>query len=68
MLFRETVAVYCENHTEHINILRYRLQSYSVLNQVILILPLGYKYLRHTRVLFGVPKWNKFLITCRTTV
>jgi hypothetical protein len=22
MLFRETVAVYCENHTEHINTLR----------------------------------------------
>jgi hypothetical protein len=22
MLFRETLAVYCENHTEHINTLR----------------------------------------------
>jgi hypothetical protein len=22
MLFRETVAVYCENHTEHVNTLR----------------------------------------------
>jgi translation initiation factor IF-1 len=22
MLFRETIAVYCENHTEHINTLR----------------------------------------------
>jgi hypothetical protein len=22
MLFRETVAVYCENHTEHTNMLR----------------------------------------------
>jgi hypothetical protein len=28
MLFRETVAVYCENHTEHINTLCGHLSSY----------------------------------------
>jgi hypothetical protein len=28
MLFRETVAVYCENHTEHINALRGHFSSH----------------------------------------
>jgi hypothetical protein len=31
MLFRETVAVYCENHTEHINNTVGKVQSYKVL-------------------------------------
>jgi hypothetical protein len=36
MLFRERVAVYCEDHTEHINTLCVgRMQSFSVLKQVV---------------------------------
>jgi hypothetical protein len=36
MLFRETVAVYCENHTEHTNTLcGQNAEFYSVLNQVV---------------------------------
>jgi hypothetical protein len=36
MLFRETVAVYCENHKEHISTLCVgRMQSVSVLKQVV---------------------------------
>jgi hypothetical protein len=40
MLFGETLAVYCENHTEHINTLcEGRMQRFSVLKQV------GFKWL-----------------------
>jgi hypothetical protein len=35
MLFGETTAVYCENHKEHINTLWGRMQSFSVLKQVV---------------------------------
>jgi hypothetical protein len=31
MLFGETVAVYCENHTEHTNTCVGRMQGFSVL-------------------------------------
>jgi hypothetical protein len=34
MLFRETVAVYCENHTEHTHTVG-RMQSFSMLKQVV---------------------------------
>jgi hypothetical protein len=44
MLFRETVAVYCENHTKHTDTLLGRLQGFSVLKQVVLW-PLGFKSL-----------------------
>jgi hypothetical protein len=33
MLFRETVAVYCENHTEHINTLCRQDADFSMLKQ-----------------------------------
>jgi hypothetical protein len=35
MLFRETVAVYCENHAEHKYTLWGRIQSFSMLKQVV---------------------------------
>jgi hypothetical protein len=37
MLFGETVAVYCENHVEHINTLRGQNAEFSVLKQVVRI-------------------------------
>jgi hypothetical protein len=33
MLFRETVAVYCENHTEHTDILCGQSADFSVVKQ-----------------------------------
>jgi hypothetical protein len=42
MLFRETVAVYCENHTEHTNTLCVgRMQSFSVLKEMVYIVTTG---------------------------
>jgi hypothetical protein len=42
MLFKETVAVYCENHTEHTYTLCLdRMQSFSVLKQVVHIITTG---------------------------
>jgi hypothetical protein len=39
MVFGETVAVYCENHTEHTNTLCVgRMQTFIVLKQVVRIL------------------------------
>jgi hypothetical protein len=39
MLFRETVAVYCENRTEHTDTLcGGRMQSVSVLKQAVLVI------------------------------
>jgi hypothetical protein len=38
MLFRETVAVYCENRTEHRYTLVGRMQSFSMLKQMVRIL------------------------------
>jgi hypothetical protein len=35
MLFRETVAVYSENHTEHINTLRGQDSEFWMLEQVV---------------------------------
>jgi translation initiation factor IF-1 len=35
MLFRETVAVYCENRTEHTDTLCGRMQSSDMLKQVV---------------------------------
>jgi hypothetical protein len=35
MLFRKTVAVYCKNHTKHNYILLGRMQSFSMLKQVV---------------------------------
>jgi hypothetical protein len=35
MLFGETVAVYCESHTEHTDTLCGRMQGFSVLKQVV---------------------------------
>jgi hypothetical protein len=35
MLFGETVAVYCENHTEHADTLFGRMQGSGVLKQVV---------------------------------
>jgi hypothetical protein len=44
MLFRETVAVYCENHREHTNTLCLgRMQSISMLKQVVYIVATGLK-------------------------
>jgi hypothetical protein len=40
MLFRETVAVYCENHTEHTNILCGQNAECSMLKQVVHIVKL----------------------------
>jgi hypothetical protein len=37
MLFRETVAVYCENHTEQINTLRGQNADISMLKQAVQI-------------------------------
>jgi hypothetical protein len=41
MLFRETVAVYCENHTEHINTLCGHNAEFLMLNQVVHIVTTG---------------------------
>jgi hypothetical protein len=35
MLFRETVAVYCENHTEHTNTLRGQNAEFCMLKEVV---------------------------------
>jgi hypothetical protein len=45
MLCRETVAVYCENHTEHQIHSVGRMQSFSVLKQMVHVV---------TAVLYGV--------------
>jgi hypothetical protein len=37
IMFRETVAVYCENHTEHTNDCAGRMQSFTMLKQMVLI-------------------------------
>jgi hypothetical protein len=37
MLFRETVDIYCENHTEHTDILWGRIQSFGMLKSVVYI-------------------------------
>jgi hypothetical protein len=42
MLFRETVAVYCENHTEHTDTpCEDRMQSFSMLKQVVCLVTTG---------------------------
>jgi translation initiation factor IF-1 len=41
MLFMETVAVYCENNTEHTNTLWGKMQSFSMLKQVVYIATTG---------------------------
>jgi translation initiation factor IF-1 len=41
MLFSETVAVYCENRTEHTDTLCGRMQSFSKLKQVVHIVTTG---------------------------
>jgi hypothetical protein len=41
MLLYETVAVYCENHTEHTNSIRGRIQSFSMLKKVVHIVTIG---------------------------
>jgi hypothetical protein len=41
MLFGETVAVYCENHTEHTHTLCGEMQGFGVLKQVVHILTIG---------------------------
>jgi hypothetical protein len=42
MLFWETVAVYCENHKEHTNNCVGRMQSFSVLKQVVRIVTMEF--------------------------
>jgi hypothetical protein len=38
MLFKEIIAIYCENHTEHINMRRVsKMQNLLVLKQVVCI-------------------------------
>jgi hypothetical protein len=46
MLFRETITVYCENYMKHKYILLGRMQSFSILNHVVHIEPLGIKGLK----------------------
>jgi hypothetical protein len=46
MLFRETGAVYSENHAEHTNTLCGQNAEFSLLRQVTRIKPLGFKGLR----------------------
>jgi hypothetical protein len=41
MLFRERVAVYCENHTEHANTLCGQNAEFSMLQQVVHIVTTG---------------------------
>jgi hypothetical protein len=41
MLFRETVAVYCENHMEHIDTLCGQNVEFSMLKQVVHIVTIG---------------------------
>jgi hypothetical protein len=41
MMFRETVTVYCKNHTEQTNVICGRIVS--MLNQVVLVETLGFK-------------------------
>jgi hypothetical protein len=41
MLFGETVAVYCENHTEHINTVCGQNAEFSVLKNVVYIITAG---------------------------
>jgi hypothetical protein len=42
MLYRETVAVYCENHMEHTDTLCGRMQSFGVLKRVVHIVTRTY--------------------------
>jgi hypothetical protein len=35
MLFREIIAVYCENHTEHINTLWAKFRVFEMLKQMV---------------------------------
>jgi hypothetical protein len=44
---RETVAVYCENHTEHTNTLCGRMRSFSALNQFVHIVITGLYRVNH---------------------
>jgi hypothetical protein len=41
MLFKEIIAVYCENHTEHINTLCGQNASYLTLKQVVHVVTAG---------------------------
>jgi hypothetical protein len=41
MLFRETVAVYCENHTEHINTLCGQNADFGMLKKAVHIVTAG---------------------------
>jgi hypothetical protein len=41
MLFKETVAVYCENYTEHINTLCWQNAEFSVLKLVVHVVTTG---------------------------
>jgi hypothetical protein len=43
MLFRETVAVYCENHTEHTDTLYGQNTEFSVLKRVVHRENMGFK-------------------------
>jgi hypothetical protein len=45
MLFRKTVAVYCEKHTKHINTLCGQNAAFNVLKQVVRILTTELKVL-----------------------
>jgi hypothetical protein len=44
MLFTEVIAVYCENHGKHINVVR--AQSRSMLKQIVHVVTLSFKGLK----------------------
>jgi hypothetical protein len=62
MLFRETVAVYCENDTEHTNAVWERMQSFSTLKKVVLILTTGLWRVRSLGFCFQLTMGRKAVI------
>jgi hypothetical protein len=46
MLFREIIAVYCENHTEHINTLCGQNAQFTCVKKVVYIVTTGLKGLK----------------------
>jgi hypothetical protein len=48
MLFRETVAVYCENHMEHTDTLCWQNAEFGVLKQVVHIVTTGPSNVKHS--------------------